>query len=165
MRSSLLILFLGGHLGAFSAGQNPELKIVPVEGQGAINIVNQGGERNLIVRVEEKYGAPGKGIPVTFTLPSFGPSGRFKNGELSITVTTDEGGYATVRGFRSNQVAGQYNIRVSAAAPGGVITLLIPQTNAGDTVDDRRPSRKRLIWTVVAAAAAGSGAIMALAGK
>src|SRR5262249_41910406 len=120
---------------------------------------------NLTVRVEEKYGAAGKGIPVTFTLPESGPSGRFKNGGLSVTMTTDDSGYATVRGLRPNHTVGSYSILVSAAAPGGPVTASIPQTNAADKADDRRVSRKQLLWTVVAAAGAGTGVIMAIVGK
>ncbi len=133
MQSCPLKLFLAMYLIGFpAAGQKtpPRLKILPVEGQGAINIIRKGAERSLTVRIEEKYGAPGKGIPVTFTLPRSGPSGYFKKRGRSVTVTSDDDGYAVVRGFRPNEVAGQYNIRVSAKVPGGRITASIPQTNA-----------------------------------
>ena len=166
MRPSFLISILGGYLFALSAAsQTSPMKIVAVEGQGAINIVNKGTERNLTVRVEEKYGVPVQGIPVTFTLPGSGPSGYFKNRARSVTVHTDAGGYAVVRGFRPNKLVGRYAIEARAAAPGGPITASIPQTNAGDGNEDRLTSRKKLIFTIVAAAAAGSGAIMGLAGK
>ena len=141
------------------------MKILLVEGQGAINVVDKNTQRNLTVRVEEKYGSPGKGVPVTFTLPGSGPSGYFKNGQKSITITTDENGYATVRGFRPNDVAGQFSIAVKAATPGGDISAEIPQTNASVSSEEQEPSRKKLIFTIVAAAAAGSAAIVGLAGK
>jgi hypothetical protein len=87
---------------AFSAaGQNtqkqPALRVLLVEGQGAINIVNKKADRRLTVRVEEKFAVPAKGI-VTFTLPDSGPSGSFdKKGARSVTVNTDDQGYAVAR--------------------------------------------------------------------
>jgi hypothetical protein len=146
------------------AAQN--LKILLVEGQGAINMMDRSTRRNLTVRVEEKYGAPGKGIPVTFTLPAEGASGYFKNGQKSVTVTTDEQGYAAVKGMRPNNEAGQYDIAVTAEAPGGVLRAMIPQTNASVEAEDPEPSPRNRIFTIAAAiAAAGSAAIVFLAGK
>jgi hypothetical protein len=157
-------------LAVFSAtGQNarkpPAFKILLVEGQGAINVVNRRVDRQLTIRVEETYGAPGKAIPVTFTLPASGPGGSFKKGAQSVTITTDDDGYAVARGYRPNKIAGQYSIRVSASTPGGTITASIPQTNAAATAGDHGRLSRKLIFTVLAAAAAGAGAIMALAGN
>jgi hypothetical protein len=153
-----------------AAGQNapkrPALKILLVEGQGAINVVDKKAERRLTIRVEEKYGVPGKGIPVTFTLPDSGPSGSFnKKRARSVTVNTDNDGYAVVHGYRPNKIAGQYNIRVSASTPGGPISASIPQTNAGGAYRDREPWPKKMIGSVVMAAAASGGAIKGLVGK
>src|SRR5690242_15499998 len=92
----------------------PTLKILLVEGQVAINFVNRAASRRFTIRVEEKFCAPGKGLLVTFSLPAKGPSGSFKGGGQSLTVTTDDDGYGVVSGFRPNRIAGQYNIRVSA---------------------------------------------------
>src|SRR5438477_4899509 len=103
-------------------------KISLLGGQGAINPITRDAQRDLTIRIEEKFGAPGKGIPVTFTAPATGPSGFFKHGKRSITVTTDDGGYAVARGFHSNQQAGRYDIRVSASAPGGALQASIAQT-------------------------------------
>jgi hypothetical protein len=138
----------------------PTLKILLVEGQGAINFVNRATSRRFTIRVEEKFGAPGKGIPVTFTLPAKGPSGSFKGGGQSLTVTTDDDGYAVVSGFRPNRIAGQYNIRVSADVPGGPVTALIPQTNAVNTENPSVP--KKVISRVRAVAAAGTEKITGL---
>jgi hypothetical protein len=140
------------------------LKIVLVEGQGAINLVNQKMERRFTIRVEEKYGAPGKGIPVTFTLPASGAGGQFTQGRRVLNVTTDANGYAVARGYRPNGTAGQYSIEVSAATPQGTVTAFIPQTNAIAAEDGGRSHRK-LIFTMLAAAAAGTGAILGLAGN
>jgi hypothetical protein len=81
-------------------------------------------------------------------------------------VTTDEQGYAAVRGMRPNNEAGQYSIAVTAEAPGGVLRAMIPQTNASVEAEGLVPSLKKGIFTVAAAAAAaGSAAIGFLSGK
>jgi len=141
------------------------MKILLVEGQGAINPIDKATQRNLTVRVEEKFGNPGKGIPVTFTLPGSGPGGYFKNNQKNVTVTTDEKGYATVRGFHPNDQPGQYEIRITAAAPDGEIRAAMPQTNAAVTAEEQEPSRKKHIFTIIAVAAASTAAMVGLAGK
>jgi len=131
---------------AQTPNRSPTLKFVLVEGQGAINIVNDNTKRTLVVRVEEKYDAPAKGIRVTFTAPREGPSGLFHNRERTEVAITDDDGYAIVRDFQPNHIAGQYDIQVSATVPAGVINALIPQTNA--LRSGRRPARQRLVQTV-----------------
>jgi hypothetical protein len=134
--SSIVLKLLLIFPAAGQPAQQPKLKFLLVEGHGAINLVNKKTERTLQVRVEERYGTPGKGIAVTFTLPRRGPSGYFHNREQIAIVNTDDAGYAVVRGFRPNKLVGEYGIRVSAWVPGGLITASIPQTNAVRT----RPS-------------------------
>ena len=117
-----------------SAGETPRRKltwkILIVEGQGAINFSRKGPERKFVVRVQQEFGAPGKGLPVTFTLPATGPSGSFKHFGSTAVVKTDTDGYAVIRGFKPNKIAGRYNVEVSAPVQGSVIRGLIEQTNA-----------------------------------
>jgi hypothetical protein len=105
-------------------------KILIVEGQGAINFRGKAAERKFVVRVQEEFGAPGKGLPVTFTLPLEGPGGSFKHSGVRAVVTTDADGYAVLRGFRPNKLAGQYVIEVSAPVRGTLVKATIQQTNA-----------------------------------
>jgi hypothetical protein len=105
-------------------------KVVLVEGHGAINPIAKATRRNFTIRVEQRYGIPGKRVPVTFSAPSSGPSGTFPDADQVVTLRTDDQGYAVVRGFRPNGIPGQYEIRVAAAAPGGTVSASIPQTNA-----------------------------------
>ena len=153
-----------------AVGQNtqkrPALRILLVEGQGAINVANQKTERRFMIRVVEKYGVPVKGMPVTFALPDSGPSGYFyRKGARSLTVNTDDDGYAVVRGYRPNKIAGQYNIQVSASTPGGSISASIPQTNAGGASKDPAHWPKKVVGSVVTAAETSGRAIKGLAGK
>ena len=121
-----------------------KLGIRLVEGHGAINVIDDTTDRHFAVQVEEKYGVPGKEIPVTFTAPETGASGTFKADTRSITVKTDHNGYAVARGFRPNKVAGQYQIAVTAAAPGGELHSAIAQTNALATEESSRLAPKKL---------------------
>jgi hypothetical protein len=165
MRSLAVLVFVFS-----AAGQNtqkqPALRVLLVEGQGAINIVNKKADRRLTVRVEEKFGVPAKGI-VTFTLPDSGPSGSFdKKGARSVTVNTDDQGYAVARFYRPNNIAGQYTIRVSAATPGRPIsTASILQTNARGASTDLAHWPERVAGTVVTAAEIGGRKIKGLVGK
>jgi hypothetical protein len=164
MRSLALLVFVFS-----AAGQNtrkqPALRVLLVEGQGAINIVNKKTDRRLTVRVEEKFAVPAKGIPVTFALPDSGPSGSFgKKGARSVTVNTDDQGYAVAR-FRSNKIAGQYTIRVSASMPGRPVTIgSIPQTNARGASADLAHWPEKVAGSVAMAAETSGRKIKGLVG-
>ena len=138
-----------------------------VEGQGAINIVNKKTDRRLTVRVEEKFAVPAKGIPVTFTLPDSGPSGSFdKKGARTVTVKTDDQGYAVARLYRPNKISGQYTIRVSASMPGRPDrTAAMPQTNARGESKDLAHWPEKVAGTVVVAAETSGRKIKGLVGK
>jgi hypothetical protein len=165
MRSLALLMFVFS-----AAGQNtqkqPALRVLLVEGQGAINIVNKKTDRRLTVRVEEKFAVPAKGIPVTFALPDSGPSGSFdKRGARSVTVKTDDQGYAVARFYRPNKIAGQYAIRVNASMPGRpVSTASIPQTNARGASTDLAHWPERVAGSVATAAETGGRKIKGLVG-
>ena len=114
-----------------------KLNIRLVEGQGAINVIGSKTGRDFAILVEERGGTPRKEIPVTFSAPESGPSGFFKGDKGSVTVKTNERGYAVVSGFRANKVPGKYTIAVKAEVPGGVeLRSAIPQTNAVPGGDD-----------------------------
>lgn len=153
MRSLAVALFVYSAAAQSSQKANP-LKILLVVGQGGINVVNRPTERHFTIRVEEKSGAPGKHIPVTFTLPGSGPGGYFKKRKRSVTVDTDESGYAMARGFRPNRVCGQYRVQVTAFTPDGPVTAWIPQTNAREAAQHAGVFSK-LSSTVSAAFGAG----------
>jgi hypothetical protein len=122
-----------------------KLNIRLVEGQGAINVIDDKTDRHFAILLEERYGVPRKEIPVTFTAPSTGASGSFKGDSRSITVKTDKRGYAVARGFRPNKVAGKYNIAVTAAVPGsGALHSTIAQTNALPTEEEEEKENRLL---------------------
>lgn len=131
------------------AQPGPQLKIVILEGEGAINNIKQRTAREAIVQVEDENDRPVAGAVVLFTLPDRGASGVFANGTTRVAVTTDAQGRAAASGLRPNSVAGEMEIRVEASYQGARATSIIRQRNAATV------------------AAAGSGkliAILAIAG-
>jgi hypothetical protein len=128
-------------LRAAQAPETSKLKILILEGQGAINNIRQRTARDPIVEVQDENNRPVAGAVVTFLLPDRGPTGTFANGARSLSVTTDAQGRAVATGLQPNSVEGEFQIRVSASHQGQVASATITQSNA-----------------VSAAAAAGAGA-------
>jgi len=60
-------------------------------------------------------GSPDTGVSVTFTTPSSGPSGTFRNGTTTETDTTDANGVATSSILTANKRAGNYAVTAAAA--------------------------------------------------
>src|SRR5579872_1210660 len=68
----------------------------------------------LVVTVTSN-GAPETGVPVTFTAPSSGPSGTFRNGTTTETDTTGAGGVAISSILAANTRPGAYAVTAVAA--------------------------------------------------
>ena len=118
-----------------------KLNIVILEGEGAINNVQQRTAREPIVQVTDENDRPVAGATVYFLLPESGPGGSFADGARSLNVVTDAKGQATARGLTANAETGKYQIQVEASYQELTTTTTINQANA-----------------VLTAAAAGGGA-------
>lgn len=108
----------------------PKLRIVILEGEGAINNIRQRTARDPVVQVVDENNNPVAGVVVTFLLPNAGPSGAFANGAQSLTILTNSQGIATATGLSPNAVAGELSIRVSASHQGQTANATINQVNA-----------------------------------
>jgi hypothetical protein len=117
-----------GAEGQESAITEPKLKIVIVEGDGAINNVRQRVSREVIVQVEDENRKPVAGAAVTFLLPVRGPGGMFAQGGTTLNVTTDSLGRAAAT-FNPNNLAGTFKVDVSASFQGQTTTTAVSQTN------------------------------------
>src|SRR5947209_13243300 len=117
----------------YAAGQATpppdELKIVILDGEGAINNIRQRTAREPIVQVEDENHNRLPGALVVFSLPGNGPSAGFLNGLKTLTVTTDSEGKAIGRGLRPNTSSGKFEIRVSASHQGKTGHAIIHQEN------------------------------------
>jgi hypothetical protein len=99
-------------------GQDRGLKVLVVEGDGAIIHANQRTAPQVVVEVDDADGKPREGATVLFFLPEKGPGGTFSNGTNTLTVRTDAMGRATAYGMHPNKQAGVFQIRVSASYSG-----------------------------------------------
>jgi hypothetical protein len=137
------------------------LKILVMEGQGAINNIKQRTTRDPVIQVVDENNRPVAGVAVTFALPSRGASGAFANGARSMTVLTDSQGMATATGLTPNSVAGDLSIQVSASHQGQTASTLIAQTNVAAGA-----GMSAATIGIIGAIAAGAavGAVMAFGG-
>jgi hypothetical protein len=118
-------------------GQDRALRVLVVEGDGAIIHVNQRVAPEVVVEVDDADGKPAAGATVLFFLPTQGPGGTFSNGTNTLTATTDAMGRATAYGMHPNKQTGVVQIRVSASYRGqtgnAIITQNIVTANAAGT--------------------------------
>src|SRR5262245_51080719 len=77
------------------AAQRPlKLNVVIVEGDGAINNIQQRVAREAIIQVNDENDRPVAGALILFSLPNSGPGGTFANGTNSFSVASDASGRA-----------------------------------------------------------------------
>jgi hypothetical protein len=160
----LLLFWDGASPGFFSQeATTPQIKIIVLEGDGAINNIRQRTTREPIVQVEDENHKPVAGALVVFTLPDSGAGGVFSNGSSTSMVYTDQKGQAVARGIQANKIAGQFQIKISASFKGMTATNTISQTNAAAAAAAAAGgiSAKVIAIIAVAGAAAATGAVLA----
>ena len=141
---------------------DPGLRIVVVEGEGSINNIREHTAHAPVVRVMDESERPVPNATVNFLLPDSGPSGYFLESRTHLTITTDPDGRAVARGLRPNNVAGRFQIRVSASAQGRTGTAMISQVNVAPAAAKKKSKTK---YVIAALAAGGAvGAVMAAKG-
>lgn len=139
---------------AQAGGQN--LRIVVVEGDGAINNIRQQMAKAPVVRVEDDDNRPVAKATVVFLLPDVGAGGTFLDRGNILTVLTDEKGLAIGRGLRPNNMVGQFQIRVRASYQGQTASATITQTNVAPAAKRGGSGKVLLILGLVAGAAGGA---------
>jgi hypothetical protein len=129
MRSFLVVEWLViATLGAAIAQQPPALRIVVLEGEGAVNIIQQKTAVRPLVEVRDRNNLPVAGASVTFTIDGGGQGAVFAGGARTLTVTTNAAGLAAASGLNAVR-SGAFRIQVQAAYQGQVATAAISQTN------------------------------------
>ena len=113
-----------------SAQARPGLKIMIVEGEGAINNIQLGAGKEPTVEVRDESDQPVSGAKVSFALPERGPGGTFFGASRTVTVPTNDQGRATATGFRPNLYEGRFQIQVTAAAGEKTGAAVINQSNS-----------------------------------
>jgi len=105
----------------------PALRVVVLEGEDAVNIVQQKTAVRPLVEVRDRNNVPVAGATVTFTIGGGQPA-AFAGGVQTLTVTTNAAGQAAATGF--NVLGpGAIQVQVQAAYQGQLATAAISQTN------------------------------------
>ncbi len=125
MSARMLILALAAFTTTLAA-QNAGLRIVVIEGEDGVNIIQQKTAVRPVVEVRDRNNLPVPGVLVTFSIEG-GKAATF-GGASTLTVATNAAGQAAVSGLTPS-VAGAFQIQVSAAVQGQVVTASIAQTN------------------------------------
>lgn len=140
------------------------LRIQIVEGEGAVNNIQQRVAREPIVQVTDEQDRPVEGAVVAFALPRNGASGAFADGSQLFTTTTDSQGRAVARGFRPNRSAGEFEVSVTASYQGQSISRRFKMTNVATVAAGVSAGKVALILALVGGAVAG-GVVAATGGK
>jgi hypothetical protein len=123
------VILVFGSAFALDAQQAPSLKIVVLEGEGAVNIIQQKTAVRPLVEIRDRNDLPVAGATVTFSIGGGGGSGAaFAGGVQTLTVTTNAAGQAAATGLNALS-SGAFQIQVSAAYQGQIATAAISQTN------------------------------------
>ena len=126
----VLSLCFIGCVSLANAQTRPSLKVVVVQGQGAINNVTVGAvQSSLGVQVRDENDKPVDAASVTFLLPERGPGGAFLGTYNKLSLSTNEEGIATANTFRPNLTEGRFQIHVIATKGDRTGDADITQTN------------------------------------
>ncbi|MEZ5351721.1 MAG: hypothetical protein R2762_03730 [Bryobacteraceae bacterium] len=125
IKLSLLTIVLAARV----EGQS-SLRIVVLEGDGAIHNVYSVETVAPRIRVTDFAGRSVAFAAVTFVLPASGPGGTVSGGSKNITVASDDNGEASLVGMRLNRELGQWIIRVEVSCRGRAGSASIEQISA-----------------------------------
>lgn len=127
------LLLLPIPLGAQAAGTPPPkgLRIVILDGEGALNNIQERTAREPIVQVQDENHKPVAGAAVLFAIHGSGggAGGSFAGGASTLSVTTGPDGTATATGLISNQTQGSWRIQVTATVGGLTASSVINEMN------------------------------------
>jgi PKD repeat protein len=171
---SALVLTILATTSAVSSGQPAStLRIVVIQGEDAVNIVQQKTAVSPIVEVRDRNDLPVAGATVSFTIGS--KSATFAGGSQVMTITTNAAGRAAAAVTPLS--SGAVPIQVAATFQGQTVSAVITQTNvmtaaqaAGATAASNAASAGGMssggvsgqtLAIIGVAGAAGAGAIVA----
>jgi len=146
-------------------GPGGDLKIIVVQGEGALNNIRTRSAAPLIVELRDAADKPVAGAEVVFQLPPAGPGGVFNGWMRNQTARTNSEGRAETNGFTPNDEAGRFNIKVTATSGTKSTSIIIAQTNTpnGAVGTGTKVKSKSNLWKVllVVGAAGLAGGIVA----
>ena len=164
--ASTLVLFI--LMTALTAAAQ-DLKIVTLQGEGAVNDIKSKTVTEPVVEVRDSRELPVADAEVVFQLPAMGPGGMFPDRGRVLTTRTNGQGQAAASGLLPNNETGRFNIKVTAGSSGRTASAIIAQSNSRDLgasvrSANRSKSRKWKILAVVGGAAVAGGVYAATRG-
>jgi hypothetical protein len=145
-------------------GSGGDLKLVVVQGEGALNNIRTRSAAPLIVEVRDASDKPVAGAEVVFQLPPAGPGGVFNGWMRNQTARSSAEGRAETNGFTPNDEPGRFNIKVTATSGAKSVSAIIAQTNTtnGSGTGSQAKSKSKMWKIVLIVGAAGlAGGIVA----
>jgi hypothetical protein len=104
------------------------LKIVVIDGEDGVNIIQKNTAVKPIVEVRDKNDLPVAGAIVTFTIAGAAGNAVFEGGLTAFTISTDAAGRAIAANLQP-LTNGAFQIQVQASYQGQLATTAISQTN------------------------------------
>jgi hypothetical protein len=131
---SLLLLEPASPLRAQSlTGATPpsSLQIVILDGEGALNNIQERTAREPIVQVQDENHKPLAGALVLFAIHggTGGAAAAFEGGASTLSVFTDANGVARAAGLLANNLQGSWQIQVTASMGNLSTTTVIHESN------------------------------------
>jgi len=127
-----------------------DIKIVVVQGEGALNNIRTRYAAPIVVEVRDASDKPISGAEVVFQLPPAGPGGVFNGWMRNQTARSSAEGRAETNGYAPNDEAGRFNIKVSATSGTKTNSLVIAQINSPNGTENGKAAKsKSNLWKVV----------------
>ena len=155
------MLTLTSFVGAAQPVSGP-LRIVVIEGEGAVNIIQQKTAVAPIVEVRDQNNLPVAGATVTFTIQG-GKTAVFAGGSQTLTVTTNAAGRAVAAAMNPLS-SGTVQIQAAAAFQGQTAAATITQTNVMTAAQAGAAAASAGGAAVGGGGGLGGGAIAGIAG-
>jgi hypothetical protein len=137
-----------------ATAQASGLKIVVLEGEDAINVIQQKTAVATLVEVRDQNDLPVGGATVTFSVN--GGKAVFAGGTQQITVTTNAAGRAAASALNPLQ-SGAIRIQVEASFQGQTASASIAQTNVATAADAAAQTAERAQLGRGSSSSGGSG--------
>jgi hypothetical protein len=140
----------------------PKLKVVVVEGEGAVNDIGAAAAAQPVVRIEGENAQPLSGaMRAVFYLPETGPGGR-SDGSKSLIVTPTSKAWPPP-GTAINKMERSLQVRWMLPTRGLTASAVVSQTNVVPiVVSATKPqSKKGFLFVIIGGVAAAAGVLAA----
>jgi hypothetical protein len=140
------------------------LQIVILDGEGALNNIQERTAREPIVQVQDENHKPVAGAAVLFAIhgASGGAGGAFTGGASSLSIVTDANGVAKGIGFLPNKIQGHWQMQVNASYHNLTTSTTIHESNIDKPLQNQanKPQKPQFKWPLSKAATIAGGVVV-----